>query len=228
MIYQDRVDAGKKLAERLIEYKNQNPIVLALPRGGVPIGYEIAKRLNAPLDVLVVRKLGAPSNPEFGIGAIAPGNVRVLDQTAIENLGISEADIKQVENKERAELNRRIKKYRGLYSIPDIKDKTVILVDDGLATGVTARAAVKAVLEQHPDRLIVAMPVCALDAVEGIRLIIRPMKDNIICLYTPYDFAAVGLWYQNFSQVSDEEIIKLLQKSKKPPKKDNPQPSHLF
>ena len=209
MVFKDRTDAGCKLAEKLVEYRDQNPIVLALPRGGVPIGYEISKRLNAPLDVLVVRKLGAPLHPEFGIGAIAPG-VKILDKEVIENLGISEDDIARIEKKEREELNRRIKEYRGSATVLDIKNKTVILVDDGLATGVTAKAAIKAILNQHPQKLIVAMPVCASDAIEGIRSLVRPLKDKVIYLSTPHDFSSVGIWYETFDQVSDLEVINLL------------------
>lgn len=214
MLFTNRVDAGKKLAEKLVGLKPQNLVVLALPRGGVPIGYEIAKKLNAPLDVLVVRKLGAPLNPEFGIGAIAPENVKVLDQTAIEYLGISQHDIKKIENKERKELNRRIKEYRGTVSLPDIKDKTVILVDDGLATGVTARAAIKAILKQDPQKLVIAIPVCAFDALEGIRSLVRPLIDEVICLSAPYDLSAVGFWYKSFDQVSDLEVVNLLRNNK--------------
>lgn len=212
MLFKDRNDAGKKLAKKLSKFKEQNLIVLSLPRGGVPIGWQIAKKLHAPLDVLVVRKLGAPSNPEFGIGAIADG-VRVLDEIAVKNLKLSRQDINNIESKERVELNRRIKEYRGSDSAINVKDKTVILVDDGLATGVTARAAVLAILQKKPQKLIVAMPVCALDSVEGIRSLLRPMKDQLICLSTPDDFSAVGLWYKNFSQVSDLEVIDLLKQS---------------
>lgn len=214
MLFKDRVDAGKKLAEKLIGLKPQNLIVLALPRGGVPIGYEIAKKLNAPLDVLVVRKLGLPLNPEFGIGAIAPENVKVLDQTAIEYLGISQHEIKKIENKEKKELNRRIKEYRGMDPLPYVKGKTVILVDDGLATGVSARVAIKSVLKQKPQKLIIAIPVCAFDALEGIRSLVRPLKDEVICLSAPYDFSAVGFWYKSFSQVSDLEVVNMLRNNK--------------
>lgn len=214
MLFEDRVDAGRKLAEKLILYKDQKSIVLALPRGGVPIGYEIAKILNVPLDVLVVRKLGAPFNPEFGIGAIAPG-VKILDQTTIEHLGISEGEIKQIEKSERKELNRRLKEYRGFDFLPDINGKTVILVDDGLATGVTARAAIKSVLLEIPRKLIVAIPVCSIDAIEGIRSIVRPLKDEVICLTTPFDFSAVGHWYKSFDEVSDLEVVNLLKRSQK-------------
>lgn len=218
MLFEDRVDAGKKLSKKLIKFKSGNLIILALPRGGVPIGFQIAKNLHAPLDVLVVRKLGAPSNPEFGIGAIADG-VRILDEIAVKNLKLSPQDINNIEIKERAELNRRIKEYRGTDVPVDVKGKTVILVDDGLATGVTARAAIQTILQKKPQKLIVAMPVCALDSVEGIRSLLRPMKDQIICLSTPYDFSAVGLWYKTFGQVSDLQVIDLLKQSQKFAKK---------
>lgn len=215
MQFEDRIDAGKKLAEKLIEYKDKNPLVLAIPRGGVPVAFEIAKRLNAQLDVLITRKLGAPFNPEFGIGAIAPDGVKVLDQSAIDYLGISEGKIAEIEKAERAELQRRLKEYRGLRPMPDTKGRVVILVDDGLATGVTARAAIKAIFQQSPKKLIFAIPVCAFDTVEGIRSLVRPLKDDVICLTTPYDFSAVGLWYKSFDQVSDLDVVNLLNKSPK-------------
>lgn len=213
MIFRDRFDAGKKLAQKLLENQISNALVLALPRGGVPIGLEVAKALNAPLDVLVVRKLGSPFNPEFGIGAVAPENVIVLDQNSIDYLGISSEEIKKIILKEQQEMERRIKLYRGEQPVPEVKGKTVVLVDDGLATGVTARAAIKAILRHNPQKLIVAMPVCALDAVEGIKTLIRP-QDEIICLSTPYDFAAVGSWYQNFEQLSDQEVIEMLEQAR--------------
>ncbi|MBI3486303.1 phosphoribosyltransferase [Candidatus Daviesbacteria bacterium] len=213
-MFKDRVDAGKKLAEKLIKYSDQNTVVLALPRGGVPVGFEVAKRLKAPLDVLVVRKLGAPSSLEFGIGAIAPNNIKVIDEISVEKLGISRKDIEKIEKKLRKELDRRIKKYRGKNSFPDVKNKTVVLVDDGVATGVSAKAAIKAVLEQNPKRLIIAVPVCALNALKGISSVVRPIKDEVICLYTPYDFSAVGHFYKSFNPVSDQEVIKLLQSNK--------------
>lgn len=215
MIFKDRTDAGIRLAQKLIIQKNENPLVLALPRGGVPIGFEIAKKLNAPLDVLIVRKLGSPSNPEFGIGAIAPENVIVLDSDVIEYLGLSKQEIAKIEKAERRELSRRTLLYRGSISLPDIKDKTVILVDDGLATGVTARAAIRSVLKLHPKRLIVAIPVCAFDSCESIKAVVRPMKDEVICLTAPFDLSAVGYWYSNFEQVSDSEVVRLLKESQK-------------
>lgn len=212
MIFEDRTEAGRKLAQRLVKYINKNPIILALPRGGVPVGFEIAKKLNASLDVLVVRKLGAPFQVEFGIGAIAPGNIKILDEVAIKNLGLSQEEIEEIEKQERAELNRRIREYRGTDSMLDIEGKIVILVDDGLATGISAKAAIKAVLKQEPKKLIIAVPVGAAEVVESIRSTLR-LEDEIICLSTPDNFSAVGEWYKSFDQVSDEEVINLLKKS---------------
>lgn len=214
-MYRDRSEAGKKLAARLLKYQGQNPLILVLPRGGVPVGFEIAKRLNAPLDVLVVRKLGAPAQPEYGIGAIAPGKVRILDQAAIESLGITDQEIGKIEKKEERELERRIRNYRGTNTIPNFNNKTIILVDDGSATGITAKSAIKSILKQHPLKLIIALPVCAQGAALEIRSGVRPMKDEVICLFVPEEFRAVGLWYQDFTQVSDEEVVKLLNEAKK-------------
>lgn len=215
MLFKDRQEAGKKLAERLVELDIHNAIVLALPRGGVPVGFEVAKKLKSPLDVLVVRKLGAPMQPEFGIGAIAPENIAIYDDEAIRNLGIPQEEIRYIEEVERRELQRRIKIYRGRESRLNLRGKTVILVDDGLATGITAKAAIKYILEHHPNKLIVAIPVCASESAQNIDSIIRPMKDLVICLSTPYDFSSVGLWYKNFSQVTDEEVVDFLRKSRK-------------
>ena len=209
-MFRNRKDAGEQLAAKLAPYAAEDPIVLALPRGGVPIGYEIAKALDARLDVLVVRKLGAPFNPEFGIGAIAPGGVRVLDEAVITYLGLSTGDIERIERQERAELNRRVREYRSEGELPNIEGETVILVDDGLATGVTARAAVQAILQNNPRRLVVAIPVCALDSVHGLRAIMRDGVDEVVCLTASNDVAAIGFWYEDFSQVSDAEVINML------------------
>jgi len=137
-LFQDRLDAGRQLAERLISYRNEKPLILAIPRGGVPVGYEIARALAAPLDVIVVRKLGAPGNPEFGVGAIGPGGIRVLDQEAIAYLHISAAELERTIAAEQAEMERRIRRFRGDRPLPEVRGRTVIVVDDGLATGVTA------------------------------------------------------------------------------------------
>ncbi|MBI2590287.1 MAG: phosphoribosyltransferase [Candidatus Blackburnbacteria bacterium] len=214
MLFQDRREAGRRLAEILTLYKDKNPVVLALPRGGVPVGYEIAKRLNAPLDVLIVRKIGAPRQRELGIGAIAPGGIKVLDKMALQNLRVAKKDVIRIENEERRELERRLKVYRGLVSYPNLRDKIVILVDDGLATGVTAMAAIKFVLKKNPQKIIIALPVCAPESVGAIRSLIRPYRDGVVCLFTPYDMGAVGFWYRNFAPVSDEEVICLLMRAK--------------
>lgn len=214
MLFEDRKDAGQKLADELGKYRGKNTLVLALPRGGVPVGYEISRALGAPLDVLVVRKLGAPGNPEFGIGAIAPEGVRVLDADTIKRLGISGEELEKIESEEREELGRRVKEYRGTEKFPDLEGKTVILVDDGLATGVTARAAIKYILGKRAEKLVVAMPVCALDSVEAIHSIVRE-GDEVVCISTPFDFSALGLWYRNFEQVSDKQVVGLLRGTRK-------------
>lgn len=208
MVFENRSEAGKKLASELIEYRNANPVILALPKGGVPIGYEVADVLHAPLQVIVVRKIGLSSNTEFGIGAIAEGGIKVLDETMIQVLGIDEEEIKDTIRLEEEELNRRIKLYRNGKSLPTLTGKTAILVDDGMATGVTARAAIEAVKKLHPQKIILVSPVCALDTAESLRKIV----DKVVCLATPFEFTAVGVWYKNFTQITDEEVVNLLKK----------------
>ncbi|MBI4029402.1 MAG: phosphoribosyltransferase [Candidatus Blackburnbacteria bacterium] len=215
MLFTDRFEAGRRLAEKLLFLESQNPIVLALPRGGVPVGYEIAEALNAPLDVLVVRKIGAPGHREFGVGAIAPENIKILGGKVVDVLGISPKMIKQVETEERQELKRRLRVYRGTGVYPDFSDKTVILVDDGLATGVTASAAIKFVLKHDPKKLVVAIPVCASDPMPSIQTLLRPERDEVVCLFSVYDLGAVGWWYRSFAPVTDEEVIFLLKRAKK-------------
>ncbi|MCW3097681.1 MAG: phosphoribosyltransferase [Chthonomonadaceae bacterium] len=206
LIFEDRTDAGRFLAGKLTVYKQEDPIVLALPRGGVVVGYEIARALNAPLDVIVARKLGAPGHEELGIGAIAPGDVRVLDERTIHWLGITDEQLQRVIAKETLEMNRRLRLYRGDRPLPEVRDKTVILVDDGLATGVTAQAAILSLRRQQPRRLIVAIPVCAPETAERLRTEV----DELTCLSTPAEFRAVGLWYRRFEQTTDQEVIDLL------------------
>lgn len=210
MVFENRQEAGKKLASELLKFRKENPYVLAMPRGGVPIGFEVAQVLQAPLDVIVVRKIGLSSNPEFGIGAIAEGGVRVLDQTTIGVIGIDEEEIKDTIKLEEEELKRRVQVYREEASLPDLTGKTAILVDDGMATGVTAKAAIKAVKKLNPKKIVLASPVCALDTVEGL----KKKVDEVICLATPFEFSAVGVWYKNFTQISDEEVVEWLRKAK--------------
>lgn len=212
MLFKDRPEAGRKLAERLAVWPAKGVVVLALPRGGVPVGFEVARKLRAPLSVLVVRKIGAPGNPEFGVGAIAEGAAEILDRGAIEGLGLSEKEIAPVMAKEEIELERRVKKYRGKRLLPKLAGQTVILVDDGLATGISALAAVQAILKQKPKKLVVAAPVCSPEAAEAVRGVLRP-TDEFVCLSTPGSFSAVGQWYQNFGQVSDEEVVNYLRRA---------------
>lgn len=207
LIFEDRVDAGRLLAQKLLKYKEEDPLILALPRGGVVVGYEVARALNAPLDVIVARKLGAPGQEELGIGAIAPGGIRVLDEQAVEWLDITDAQLQRVTARETAEMNRRLRLYRGDRPLPDVRGRTVILVDDGLATGVTARAAVAFLHRQQPRRLIVAIPVCASETADRIRAEV----DDLVCASIPPHFRAVGIWYRSFDQTTDQEVIDLLE-----------------
>ena len=207
ILFEDRVDAGRQLAEQLAPYAEERPVVFALPRGGVPVGAEVSRSLGVPLEVIVSRKLGAPGQPEFGIGAVAPSGVRVLNERAVRALGIEEDYLEMISARELAEAERRLKLFRGDRPYPDLERRTAILVDDGLATGVTARAALLALRRMNPRRLVLAVPVCALQTAE----LLRPEADDLICLLAPANLEAVGLWYRNFEQTSDEEVVRLLE-----------------
>ena len=210
-LFRDRTEAGYLLANELKRYQNrENVLVLALPRGGVPVGFEVAQALHAPLDVFVVRKLGVPGHEELAMGAIASGGVRVLNEEVVNELQISGATIEAVAAKEREELKRRELLYRGHNVPPDIHRKTIILVDDGIATGSTMRAAIGAIKQQKPARLVVAAPTGAASSCAEI----ETQVDELVCLMTPRDFYAVGQWYENFSQTSDEEVARLLEESR--------------
>ncbi len=208
--FRDREDAGRRLAKRLERYRDEDPIVLALPRGGVPVGYEVARALNAPLDVFIARKLGAPGRPEFGIGAVAQGGVRILNERAVKALDISEEYIDRTAAEETEEIERRLRLLRGDRPAPELQKRTTILVDDGLATGVTAYAAIQALRQRAPQRLVLAAPVCAAQTAESL----RPEVDELICLEAPSNLMAIGLWYQDFEQVQDEEVIALLESAR--------------
>ena len=209
MLFEDRADAGRRLATRLASYADERPVVFALPRGGVPVGFEVSRSLGAPLEVIVARKLGAPGQPEFGIGAVAPGGVRILNERVLQALGIPEDYLDWVSNREFEEADRRLRLFRGDRPYPDLKDRTAILVDDGLATGVTARAALLALRRLDPRRLVLAVPVCAPQTAE----LVRHETDDLICLLMPDNLEAVGLWYRNFEQVPDEEVVRLLEEA---------------
>lgn len=209
MRFHHRSDAGRQLASKLCAFANrQDVIVLALPRGGVPVAYEVAGALNAPLDVFLVRKLGVPGHPELAMGAIASGGVRVLSEDIIDQLGIPRSAVEQVAARERLELERRDRLYRGDRRLPLLRDRTVILVDDGLATGATMEAAIVAARQYHPARVIVAAPVGAVDTCQRL----KNLADDVICASTPDPFQAVGLWYEQFDQTSDDEVIQLLRR----------------
>jgi len=206
-IYRDRIDAGKQLAARLADYADRDDVlVLALPRGGVPVAYEVAKALRAPLDIFLVRKLGVPGHEELAMGAIATGGVRILNDDVVDYLRIPGEVIDAVAADELRELERRERAYRGDRPEPDVRGKTIILVDDGLATGSTMRAAASALRQQNPARIVVAVPVSAPQTCNEYRMGV----DEIICASTPEPFMGVGQWYRDFSQTTDEEVRKLL------------------
>ncbi len=207
-MFRDREDAGQQLAEKLKNYRKESPLILALPRGGVPIGYRVAQMLKAPLDVFVVRKIGAPGNPEFGVGAVAP-DVCILDEDLLRLLGLNPSDMQENILREKQELNRRLQLYRGGKDFPNISGKTVILVDDGIATGITVRAALQAIQRLRPRKLILAVPVASSQALE----MLNEQVDEIICLKTPSHFYAVGTFYLNFTQVSDTEVLSCLKQA---------------
>jgi putative phosphoribosyl transferase len=205
--FRDRFQAGRRLAGALAPYAGRpNLLVLALPRGGVPVGYEVARALNAPLDVMLVRKLGVPGHEELAMGAIASGGVRVLSGEVVAAFGISERVIATVAANEEQELRRREQVYRDDRPPPEVRGRTVILVDDGLATGSTMRAAAAALRVQHPERLVVAVPVAPIETCA----MLRTEVDDVVCALAPEPFFAVGNWYDDFSQLSDEAVRELL------------------
>ncbi|MBT2472916.1 phosphoribosyltransferase [Streptomyces sp. ISL-66] len=211
MRFQDRQQAGRQLAAKLEELRATqhwpDPIVLALPRGGVPVAAEVARTLDAPLDVLVARKIGVPGQPEVGIGAIAGEDPPLFDWRALKMLGISPDELTSDVARERVELHRRESLYRHGRPAPVLHDRTVILVDDGLATGVTARAALRLIRAEHPAALVLAVPVCAARTAEDL----GRDTDQVVCLQPHRDLQAVGVWYDDFHQVTDREVIDILE-----------------
>jgi putative phosphoribosyl transferase len=206
--FRDRAEAGRVLAKELERYRDEpNLVVLALPRGGVPVAYEVARALDAPLDVFVVRKLGAPGHEELAIGAIAGGGTRVVNERVVAELGLKGEAIERAAAAEEQELVRRQHAYRGERGPVEVAGRTVILIDDGLATGATMRAAALALREQDPGRLVVAVPVAAEQTCDEL----REDVDEVVCASTPQPFLAVGAWYDDFSQTTDEEVRELLE-----------------
>ena len=221
--FANRVDAGRKLAIKLVAYaESPNLLVLALPRGGVPIAYEIARALQAPLDIFLVRKLGVPGNEELAMGAIASGGVRVLNPEAMGWSDLSDSIIEDVAKREQKELERREHLYRGDRPALDIQGRTVILVDDGLATGATMRAASIAIRRKNPMKIVVAVPVAPTETCESF----RSEVEEVICGITPEPFIAVGACYSDFSQTSDEEVRQLLEKASRVRANDLPTVQH--
>jgi predicted phosphoribosyltransferase/predicted alpha/beta-hydrolase family hydrolase len=206
MPFVDRVDAGRQLAARLEPLRVLDPIVLALPRGGVPVAAEVAARLGAPLDVLVVRKIGHPRQPELAVGALGEDGVMILDQDSIARLGVTREALNATVARERSELERRVTRYRGSRPRLDVRGRTVIVVDDGLATGASAHAGIAVLRRLGAVRVILAVPVAPADTVNALRRV----ADDVVCLETPHDFQAVGLWYDDFTQVTDEDVDRLL------------------
>ena len=201
--FADRTEAGRQLAERLGEYSERDDvIVLGLPRGGVPVAAEVARALDAPLDAFLVRKLGVPGREELAFGAIALGGARVLNRDVVASLGIGEETMESVAQREQAELERRAEAYRGSTEPPDVRGRTAILVDDGLATGASMRAAVEAVRALGPERVVVAVPTAARETCAQL----EQHVDEVVCLLTPEPFFAVGLWYRDFSETTDDDV----------------------
>ncbi len=214
MLFHDRHDAGRQLAARLTRYANRSEVlVLALPRGGVPVGYEVAQALGAPLDVFLVRKLGVPGREELAMGALASGSVLVVNDEVVRTLRIPQSVIQAVAREEQQELVRREEAYRDGRPAPDVRGRVVILVDDGLATGSTMRAAVQALKKLGPQRVVVAVPVGAPETCAAM----SDAADEVVCGQEPEHFAAVGLWYEDFTQTSDEEVTDLLSRAAAPP-----------
>ena len=208
--FRDRAEAGRLLADKLERYKKDHPLILALPRGGVPVAFEVARRLEAPLDIIVIRKLGAPGNPEFGFGAVAPGDVLIIEEATVRALHLNKEDIDEVIARELKEMERRMLCYKSGSWGENTPAETIIVVDDGLATGLTARAALRSVkLLYQPRVLVFASPVCAEGSIEEL----RDFTDKVISLLTPPDLTAISMWYEHFEQVSDEEVLSYLNKA---------------
>lgn len=209
--FADRVDAGKRLASELAQFKNKDAIVLAIPRGGVVVGFEISKALGVPLDIIVPRKIGAPDNPELAIGAVAEDGTTFLNERLVADLGVPQSFIREESERQKAEIQRRQKSYRGDAPYPSLKNRIVIIVDDGIATGYTMRAALASVRKKGAKSVLVAIPVGPPSTIREL----EKMADKVICLYTPEVFYAIGEFYGDFSQTTDEEVKELLRLSQK-------------
>jgi putative phosphoribosyl transferase len=212
-MFKNRKDAGRKLAARLLKYRDEHPVVLALPRGGVPVAYEVARALDAPLDIVVVRKLGAPGQPELGVGAVADGDhpQSVLNEEVVRALDVSDDYLNREVALELQEIRRRQELYRSGRAPEPIEGRTAIVIDDGIATGGSVRAALRGVRRSDPKRLVLAVPVAPPDTVESL----QPEVDELVCLSMPFFFHAVGQFYEDFSQTTDEEVVELLEAARR-------------
>ncbi|HYK08976.1 MAG TPA: phosphoribosyltransferase family protein [Candidatus Eisenbacteria bacterium] len=210
MIFKDRLEAGRLLAEILLRYKSKKPIVLGLPRGGVVVASQVARTLVTPLRVVMAKKITTPANPEFSIGALSERNIQILDFSSVKRLGISQEELESAIRQKKKELKNQIKLYRKKEKNISYKGKVIILVDDGLATGMTARAAIMALKKEKPRQIIFASPVCAPDTAREFEKIV----DTVLCLIRPVGFLSVGEWYGHFEQVADATVIDTLNKSR--------------
>ena len=213
MRFRDRTDAGRQLADLLTGYAAESPLVLGLPRGGIPVANEVARKLGAPLDVWVVRKVGAPGQPELGLGAVAEGGALFLDREMMRSLGFSETEVMQTAEREAREVVARITRFRGVRPPPVLEGRTVILVDDGVATGGTVRAALRALRTRHPRRIILAVPVGAVESLDSL----SAEADEVVCAYPAEFMSSVGEFYDDFRQTSDEEVQAVLARLRREP-----------
>lgn len=210
MRFIDRDDAGQQLARRLMKYAHQAPLVLGLPRGGMPVAYQVARALGSPLDVWVVRKVGAPMFPELGMGAVSEGGRVFLNRRTIEQVGASTSEVQQIVAQKQAEVAQRVRLFRGNRPPPDVAGRTVILVDDGIATGGTVQAALLSLRAARASPIVLAVPVAATQSLDEL----RPLVDEIVCVLPTPDLYAIGAWYEDFRQVSDEEVSRLLERAR--------------
>lgn len=214
VIFTDRIDGGRRLAERLMHLRNKDVVVVGLPRGGVPVAAVVAKALNAPLDVILVRKLGVPTQPELAMGAIGEDGVRVLNDEVVQLTGVTRDEIARVESRERGELERRVKRFRSGRELVPLTNRVVVIVDDGVATGSTARAACEVVRARGASRIVLAVPV----APPGWERDLAGVADEYVCVATPPMFSSVGQFYSNFTQVTDDDVVDCLDQASKKPK----------
>lgn len=210
MVFKDRYQAGRVLAQRLKNYQNENLFIFGLARGGVPVAYEVAKILHAPLEVIISRKIGAPFNSEYAVGAVSEGDVVIWNYPVIESLDLNQEDLLEEQEMKEEEISNRVQKYRNGRQLPNLSNYTVIVIDDGLATGLSAQAAIESISQLDPQKIIFAAPVCSKDTVGEI----SGLVSDVVCLVKPEELRSVGAWYNDFNQVSDSEVVGLLNSSR--------------